>query len=372
MLSSPYPGEIKTTPALAFEATIVKFLGRPIEEGIEAPFDFNDLLKEEFQHGQITYKKTFGNVYFLSLHGPRSISIIQTGPVPFAAWNPVKHSKVKLTTHKDYIQLEEECSPEKADFKKTGNALKIKSIPEFPVLDMLGSPIVIWSADESVVAVNNSDIIKTEEKSINNKREFLALVIKPAFSIRLVALPALEHAPSIGLPWIDYVLTNRKASKFVLQIPKNSTSNTIFQKAQDEINEKRVVTIKQIDWAGNKFEEMVMAYPQRLPDNWGFSLYGKLSELEFESAKASFAIGSKGIELKAPSDITLHGIEKMTSKNEVLTLMSQDVISDFKVNAKSIFINGKLEYKYLDEYKELIVILSFYITIISLIIAIVK
>jgi len=360
------PNYINNSIGYSFKAKIYKFYAKDLGNRIAVDFSMSNLLRDDFKHPNVTFKKAFSKIYLITLSGRDNLVINQFGNVPFGSWNPRENSNISINNLSDYLELTDtfKTTWPKESIEK---GKKIIDYPEstYPVLDLIGKPIIIWAHASFNVFVNNEPIFESDwsDEDVNQARhndEYIAIVVEPPFSARIVAFPPMNNES-------ENTSNNSREFEFqlILNIAKDDNIEKTFSSAKKLVKDNKITVSSDIYALRDHLQQQIFSYPD-LPEKWGLSLYGEIPELEMKSVKGSLIIGTSNIVIGAPATLKLTGIKNISTKYGSLSMMPNGV-TDFMANVKEIYLNGQLIYTNWDKYSREITFIALVLGILGII-----
>ena len=195
---SPFPTYTDFSASLSYSATVIKFLAEETQTGLKSTVNMNSLVDTEIPKSDaITFARSYEDVDKIMLHGPSEIFIEQYGPVPFGAWNPVEDVPLNVVSENESFTVTEGFKGSRTINEVNDAGATVFAADPYrnnPVLDLIGKPILVWTAQPDADVIVDSETLRGEIVTKTNKkqhegrfREYVAIVLRPAFSMRIAA-----------------------------------------------------------------------------------------------------------------------------------------------------------------------------------------
>ena len=371
---SPFPPFSTFEPQMDFKVTIIKFLGKTSDNGIETWVEMDKLCDSTYTNDKITFRKTFDGIYVLHLFGTNNINIKQYGEIPYGAWNPFEGAQIKIDNRLNYISLEENYTGFEPAHHLDSNGVTVITENPFkksPILDLMGKPLLIWyDSEESSVSLNDDTLISQMNTNINNtsnERELIAIILEPPSTIRIITFGFTKNEKyKDDLRLFSYSMPIEKESCIQkLIIAKDDDIEKKLEDATAYLNkEGRIFVAENIKINNRTWKGMSFSYP-KLPEHWGLFLWGEVPELSIENARGAVVLNSDTKQIGAKSHVEISGIKNLNNEQGFISFYSNGT-NDFKADFKSFYINGAIAYTNWDRYGIQIGIVSVLITIIGI------
>ena len=202
-----------------------------------------------------------------------------------------------------------------------------QSNAELPALDLLGKRTIIWSEGPNASVWLSETGMTTLE--LGKAGSAVGLVIDPAFSARITVIPTsrevlarfakIERDQMLPQPqdWLAVSETGSISLRLERSVEELKEFDAMAErlKIRDKVENVSVEYPRtgSIDASGEPFftyesHTMNFRYPPSPPAR-GFNVFGQMAHLEFEGVTGSVVIGSRVVEIPAPSTLDFRDIE---------------------------------------------------------------
>ena len=343
--ASPFPDYTYFSPDLTYSATVVKFLAEETQTGLRSDLDMNSLVKATPKNEAITFARSYDSVEKIMLHGPSEIFIEQFGKVPFGAWNPVEGVPLSVVSQAESFTVTQRfkgCRTATTPNDAGKSVISDDPYRNNPVLDLIGKPILVWTAQSDATVFVDDEIATKSDYRKGRLREYVALVLRPAFSMRIAAFgptdmlaPQTARQDGSALEYVSEPCLQR------LTIANGSEQEKRLSQAKKYIEETgTTVVAADFRLRGQEVEAMYFSYP-RLPERCGVSLWGDVSELLIERAKGAVVVDGETTLIGAPSELRVDGIRDLSGEKGFVTLSAAGAC-EFAADLKSLTVDGKV------------------------------
>lgn len=294
-------------------------------------------------------------VQYAVLVSDKPLHIQQFGETPFGAWIPTAASTVTIrpqftmfASSANIVEVQESYerirtgTPRKARTLDTIGSADLddrQSNAEVPALDLIGKRTVLWSdgAQASVWLSEHSD---NSSSHVGRTGSAVGLVIDPAFSARVAVIPttreALARFAKIEqeqlLPQPQDWLTVSERGAVSLRVERTPEELAEFDRIAQRIRAHDAVERVAVDYPralqiADSGQDVFMYEPRMMsfryppaPPARGFNVFGTMTHLSFEGALGSVVVGSRNIDISAPSTLEFRDIESFKAARGLIPI----------------------------------------------------
>jgi hypothetical protein len=267
----------------------------------------------------------------------RPLHIQLFGDTPLGAWIPMGSSTLAITpqvrlfpSSANAIDLKESYQRILTGIPRPRRGLEPngpQSNAELPSLDLLGKRTVIWSdSPNASVWLSHTDKTPLEARKEGSA---VGLVLDPVFSARLTVIPtnreALSRFSEIAktqmLPQPQDWLGVSETGSISIRLERTPSELEVFDgvarrlKKNDSIRDVPIgypqTGVFEADGNGFFFYQaraLDFRYPPS-PPSTGFNVFGQMAYLRFDGAIGSVMLGSRGVDIAAPSTLEFRDLD---------------------------------------------------------------
>lgn len=314
------------------------------------------------------------------------LDLYLSGSVPIAAYIPVDRSRVSIIqpertfgTDWDPSIIRDDYDDAPVPIDAPGHVIRQLSDLSYPILDAVGSKLIIVSRDSTTVAVSPKAVSEPPERLPANTYLTTVVVVNSPFSTRIAAIPygsdrlpsavhttsqdsfqefSKPNEPARPLEPGEYIAPlgggpillptaaeDRRAGRFEIQILSSLDSAeyaaVAATLAQSDITTARNIrySVPQLDHTGMDFR-----YP-RIPPRNGFFVFGLLNMLSLNVERGRIMVGTSSVDIAAPSQVELRNIAAFSSQGNVVPIPFVEADSvrsfDFRMEATAeLYVNA--------------------------------
>ncbi len=348
VISAPWPARV-------FEGG--PWIGLPSKSfGPVASFDPRRVL-EEFKAQALPASATniVTKVQYAIIVTEQPLQIHQFGAVPIAAWIPMARSVTKVRqvpalfpTSPNVVEIIESYQDVRVGSPREPRTLltigrddQWQSSTEVPALDLLGQRTVLWTSGPSA-SVWLSEHFDNSSLRRGREGEVVGVVIDPAFSARIAVIPtthdALARFAKVEkeelLPQPQDWLGVSDAGAVLLRLERTSDELrevdlvTARLKEDDTVEEAPIEWPQAVQLAANRqdvfyYEPRAMDFRYPPSPGRGLNVFGTMEHLTFSGATGSVVLGTRVVEIPAPSNLEFRNIENFSAATGVIPIAMQ-------------------------------------------------
>jgi hypothetical protein len=293
---------------------------------------------------RIIEKKHFKPQRLFMVFSEQSLDVDLLGDKPLGAWIPGDSSKVKIGSSKGMFPSAKPVGSIREDYDIRFSESELQEIVGIPMGDFLGPNIVLSSLDPKASIMVGKEMFSVPEVGDQN-RVVTALVANPPFALRVACLPedvdavptytSLINEPDVKAAKEDYVPAVRhpedESGSVHVSIPDVLDGEGEFNQIYHRMKENDIVRIPNVPGdfilvdaetgkkmsTFNNLKWMEFRYPP-IPPNPGFNVFGSFKSMTFNDVKGKLLLGSRGIDIGAPSDLALREISLLRVEGGVI------------------------------------------------------